>query len=137
MQGFIDEILNNNGNVKFTITGTSMLPLLHNNIDEVIIEKNTSKIKKYDIIFYKRKNNQDVLHRVVGKNKDGFILRGDNQFVNEYGITTSNIIGVVTSIIRNGKELKLDSIKYKIYSILWVNSMWLRKIILGLKRKIK
>ena len=53
-------------NLKFEmpVNGTSMLPFIHAG-DLVTLEKITNcKIKKRDVLFYKRDNGQYVLHRV-------------------------------------------------------------------------
>ena len=69
-------------------------------------------------------------------------IRGDNQVVNEYGISKDNIIAVVVGFKRNGKEYTTANILYKIYSIIWVKTVLLRKcyrkgrrILSGIKRK--
>jgi hypothetical protein len=46
-------------------------------------------------------------------------MSGDNQFIPEYGITDDMIIGVVTKIIRNGKEVDVNSLLYRLYVYVW------------------
>ena len=62
-------MLSGGAQVKFTVSGYSMYPLLHSNADTVILTKK-QRIKKYDILLYKRENGEFVLHRVVGFMKE-------------------------------------------------------------------
>ena len=132
----IKEKIENGGTVQLPITGTSMLPLLVWGRDTVELTK-CENPQKYDIIFYRRDDGHFVLHRIVGKNENGFILCGDNQINKEYGITENHIIAVVKSITRKGKTFSVDKSSYKIYVNLWTLILPLRNIILVPMRKIK
>lgn len=132
----IKEKIENGGTVQLPITGTSMLPLLVWGRDTVELTK-CENPQKYDIIFYRRDDGHFVLHRIVGKNENGFILCGDNQVKKEYGITENHIIAVVKSITRKGKTFSVDKSSYKIYVNLWTLILPLRNIILVPMRKIK
>jgi len=102
--------LDSGGTVCIKPYGTSMLPLIRQGKDEVVLEKLSRKVKKYDILFYRRKDGQFVLHRVVKFGKNGeYIIRGDHQFEYETGITDSDVIGVVKEIRRDGSVIKRGS----------------------------
>lgn len=118
----IKEKINEGGKAKFTPKGNSMLPMLRNNLDTVTLAKPVFPLKKYEIPLYIRKNGQYVLHRVVGMQGDTYVMRGDNQFYNECGIEDEQIIGVVTSFTRKGKDYSCNSLSYRIYCKLWVES---------------
>lgn len=132
----IKETLDNGGNVEIPITGTSMLPLLVWGRDSVEISQN-NKINIGDIIFYRRVDGSFVLHRIIGKDSGGFILCGDNQWIKEYGITEKNIVGVVKTIRRNGKNIDINNTLYKLYSKIWIKIFHFRKYILIFGRKMK
>ena len=132
----IKEKIDNGGTVQLPITGTSMLPLLVWDRDTVELIK-CENPQKYDIIFYRRDDGAFVLHRIVGKNENGFILCGDNQVQKECGITDKHIIAVVKSITRKGKTFNVDKLSYKLYVKLWTLILPLRNIILVPLRKIK
>lgn len=138
----IKEQLESGGNVKIPITGTSMLPLLVQGRDFVVL-KACEKAEINDIIFYRRDNGAFVLHRIIGVDGNGYILCGDNQWVKEYGISDYNIIGVVTEIHRNGKVIGVDDKKYVKYYKRWLKLFPIRKpivklltIIRAIKRKM-
>ncbi len=113
---FIEAAFERNQTFKIEITGTSMNPLLYQNRDFVIIEKPSFPLNSGDIPLYRRADGSFVLHRVVGKDENGYIMCGDNQFILEKGITDKNIIGVVCEMNIDGKKVLLsdpDYIKHK------------------------
>ena len=60
----------------------------------------------------------------------------------EYGIKDSDILAVMTSFIRNGREHSVNEVTYKVYSFVWMRMTPLRiffrrKIIPAVKRLIK
>jgi len=129
MGELIKEKLEQGGNVKFTPKGNSMLPMLRNNIDTVVLKKNDGKLKKYDLPLYQRKDETYVLHRVVKVKPDGsYLMRGDNQLYTEQGITDEDIVGVVTEFIKDGKTYTVKNPRYRAYCIWWVNTYSFRVI---------
>lgn len=128
----ISEQLENGGIASFTIHGTSMLPFLKDRIDKVWITKPQSKLKKYDVIFYRLDDHRYILHRIVRVMPDGYICRGDNHTDNEPLLKKESVIAVVTDYERNGKKKPINSLMQVIYSRFWVNTMFFRKV----KRKI-
>lgn len=102
--------------IRFTPTGTSMLPMLDGVSDTVTFAPSPERLKKYDVAFYQRANGQLVLHRVVGLKKDGsYVFSGDGQFYYEYGITDDNILALMVKFTHNGKEYKTDDYSYRLY----------------------
>lgn len=127
MVPLMKEKLEMNGKVSFTPKGNSMLPMLHSNIDSVTLQSVREPISKYAVVLYCRDNGNYVLHRIVGKDSDGYIFRGDNQFWKEYGIREDQMIGVVTSFVRNKKEHRCDEFRYRVYCVLWVHTVGIRR----------
>lgn len=121
----IEECLASGGTMSIKPRGTSMLPLLREGIDEVTLAPLPQKLKKYDIVLYKRKNGQYVLHRIVGI-KNNYDIVGDNQFEIEK-VEKSQIIGIVSSITRSGKTFGVGSKKYKFYCRFWHYSRFVRR----------
>lgn len=123
----ITEKLEQGGAVTFTPNGTSMLPMLRDGEDVVVLSKPNGRLHLFDIPLYKRKNGEYVLHRVVDFDADGgYVLCGDNQFVKEHGIYDEDICGVVTAFYRKGKPYKLTSLKYRLYLNVWYYTRFFR-----------
>ena len=51
----------------------------------------------------------------------------------EYGITDRHIIGVLTAVVRDGKELSVSDPKYRAYVHLWCDLFPIRAFILRLR----
>ncbi len=116
----IEEKLKSGGMVTFKPNGTSMLPMLRPGIDSVTI-KRVEKLNKNDVILYKRQDGSFVLHRIIAKEKDGYVLRGDNQWFCERGITDDMVIGTLIEFTRTNKKVSCKSMYYRAY----VKSLWL------------
>ena len=131
-----EEELKEKGVLVYTNVGTSMCPLIRQGKDVMIIKSvKSSKLKKMDVPLYKRENGQYVLHRIIKVTKDGYVIRGDNTYSNEYGVTDSQILGVLSGVIRNGKEISVNSFGYKVYSYFWLYTYYIRKVVVWMKRK--
>ena len=117
----MEDTLQNNGKVIFTVTGSSMLPLLHHRRDRVCLVKPGRKpLKKYDLPLFVRENGKYILHRIVAVKTDGFVVMGDNQHIKEYHVLPSQVFGVVQGFWRKGKYIPCDQFWYRVYCRLWV-----------------
>lgn len=96
-----------------------MLPLLRQKKDLFTVTKQQGRYKKYDVVLYKRDNGDYVLHRIVKVLKDGYVILGDNCLNKEYGITDKDILGIMTSFVRDGREYQVSSKGYQLYVRVW------------------
>ena len=133
LENIIVDKLNEGGSVTFSPRGTSMLPMLVEGEDTITLVKVNRKIRKYDVIFYKRDDGAYVLHRVVKIKKDGYVLRGDNQYINEYGIKDDMVIGILSSYTKKDRQYSIDTFRYKLYCRFWVNTKLIRRILNKIK----
>lgn len=132
------EKLEKGGTVTFSPSGTSMLPMLRDGEDVVVLSKPKGRLHLFDIPLYKRKDGSYVLHRIVDFDADGgYVLRGDNQFVKEHGIYDKDIYGVVTAFYRKGKSYTTNSLPYRIYLNLWFYSKIFRHLYFIVKNKME
>lgn len=132
-----EEELDKKGILVYTNKGNSMYPLIRQGKDVLIIKKVNSRLKKMDVPLYKRESGQYVLHRIIKVNENDYVLRGDNTYYNETGIRDDQILGVLSGVIREGKEISVDSFGYKLYSYFWYYTYYLRKLIIKIKRCIR
>lgn len=123
----IEEKLKTGGEVTFKPKGTSMLPMLRPGKDSVTIRRE-EKISKNDVVLYKRANGQFVLHRAVRTTKDEFVMRGDNQWFFERGVSPKMIVGVMTEFVRGERRISRKSIAYRAY-IIFSKLFWLYLLI--------
>lgn len=139
-----EEQLAKNGKLIYTNKGDSMMPLIKQDRDLLIIKPVHGRLKKYDVPLYKRDSGQYVLHRILKVRKNDYVICGDNRWVKEYGIRDRHIIGVLTAVVRNGKETSVNDWKYRLYVHLWCDFFTVRELFLKamaftkwLKRKVK
>lgn len=137
LESVIVEKLNMGASVTIQPKGTSMLPLIHQGRDEVILKKPEARLKKYDIAFYKRASGQFVLHRVIRKRKNDYVFCGDNQMEYEYNITDDMILAVVQKLTIDGKTISADDKEYLKYCKKQLLVIKKRRIIERLKRFAK
>lgn len=110
---------------RFSPRGISMLPMLRQGKDSVLLSPLPEKLRKYDIPLYRRDNGKYVLHR-ISETGETFTCIGDNQFVYEKGIRREQMIAVVTEFYRGEKRHSINEPAYKIYCRLWNFSRPLR-----------
>ncbi len=125
-----EEILNRDGKYIFSPKGTSMLPILRQRRDTVLVEKNHTRLKKHDVALFKRKNGEYVLHRVIKVGENNYTFCGDNHTTLEHGVTDDMVLGVMTAFWRDEKEVKSTDFGYKLYTKIWCLSLTLRKVML-------
>lgn len=132
-----EEIIQKEGKLIYTNKGDSMMPLICEGKDLVIITKAEDRLKKYDVPLYKRDSGQYVLHRILKVRPNDYVICGDNRYYKETGITDKHIIGVLSAVVKNGKEISVNDPSYKLYVHIWCDFFIIRKIILKAKRYIK
>ena len=92
--------------ISVTVNGTSMEPFLHDGQDSVIFSYLPKRIRRGDILLFRRKNGSFAMHRVYSIGKNGTVsFLGDNQSVVEKNILPEDIILYVPTVIRNGKKI--------------------------------
>lgn len=112
LESIITEKLSSGACVTIQPKGISMLPLIHQGRDEVVLKKPSGRLKKFDIVFYKRASGQFVLHRIIKVRKNDYILCGDNQTEYEYNIKDDMILAVVDELIIDGKTVSVTDCEY-------------------------
>lgn len=129
-----EEVIAQEGKLIYTNVGDSMLPLIRQDKDLLIIEKTSGRLKKYDVPLYRRDSGQYVLHRILKVRQHDYILCGDNRYHRESGITDRHIIGVLTAVVRDGKEISVKDWRYRIYVRIWCSLFPIRMLILKARK---
>lgn len=110
--------------VRFSPRGISMLPMLRQGRDKVVLSPVRGRLKKYDLPLYQRDSGQYVLHRIVGVGET-YTCIGDNQYALEHGIRQDQLIAVVTAFTRDDREIPVTDLGYRVYCRVW---HWLRPV---------
>ena len=99
----IEEVLRDKGVYIGPTVGVSMLPMLKNRRDTIVVKAKTERLKPLDVALYKRGDTY-ILHRVLEVTESGYIIRGDNCYSDEI-VPEGAVIGVLTEFFRKGKHL--------------------------------
>lgn len=100
--------------VRFKPRGVSMLPMLRQNIDSVVLSPLPQKLRKYDLPLYQRDDGKYVLHRIVAVGQT-YTCVGDNQFELEPGVRRDQMIGLVKAYYRGEKYRSVSSPVHWLY----------------------
>jgi len=134
MSESFEHILETQGTLVYTNVGDSMMPLIKQGRDIIVIaRKPEGRLKRLDVPLYRRNTDPPgkyVLHRILWVRKNDYFIAGDNRRWGETGITDCHIIGVLKAVVRNGKPVDLEkSWKYKLYSHLWCDLFPIRAVV--------
>lgn len=141
-----EEILAQQGKLVYTNVGTSMLPLLRQQRDLLIIApKPEGRLRMWDVPLYRRDNGQYVMHRILWVRRHDYILCGDNQWHPETGIQDRHIIGILEGVQRDGKFLPVRStpehphvpLTYRLYVFLWCVFFPIRAALILIRSKLR
>lgn len=117
----IEEILESGKAVQFKPQGYSMYPVIVPGRDAVVVQKeDTAKLKRGDVVLYRRDGSILVIHRIWRKDEKGFYMVGDNQTEIEGPLRQDQIKGKMVTLIRNGKEIDVNSLLYRIPCSIWL-----------------
>ena len=133
-----EEEIRRSGYLIYRNVGDSMLPLIRQGRDLLLISrKPEGRLNQYDVPLYRRDSGQYVLHRILKVRKDDYVLCGDNRWQRETGISDRHIIGVLTAVIRDGKQLPVTDWRYRLYVHLWCGPFYLRVFLLWCRDSLK
>lgn len=130
----LGDVIKEKGIYVGTVNGKSMFPMLRNKKDTVIIRPFAGKLKKYDVVLY-RKRNMYVLHRIVRVTPERYIICGDNCINLETDVTKDQIIGKLEGFYRGERQILIEGAFYKLYSRIWVALYPVRYLMKKIKNK--
>lgn len=125
------EKINKDGFVACSISGKSMLPLIAENKDKVLIEK-SDVFDLYDVVLYKAYD-EYVLHRIINKDGNNYIIRGDNTLYKEI-VNKNDVIGKLKAIYYKGGYREITKNINRKYYYLSLISFPFRKIVHYIQR---
>ena len=127
----------NNERVRFRAKGNSMLPMIRDGRDEIIIEKtNKHSFQKGRLLLVQLNDDRFVLHRVKKADDRHLLLQGDGNLSLVEACTPSDVIAEATTVIRNGKAIRVGDFWWNVYRYLWPSNYLLRRVALGVLRRV-
>lgn len=119
----IEQILNSGRAIRIFPRGWSMYPLFVPDRDEAVIHPLSAVSrcpKRGDVVLYRREGSILVIHRIYKVKDDGIYFVGDNQTEIEGPLKPEQMRGILTSFVRNGKEISVHHPVYVLCSRLWL-----------------
>lgn len=120
-------------NVCIRVKGNSMKPFLRSERDEVLLSPcQPSELKSMDVVLFKYRG-RHVLHRIIIRNKEKLLLRGDGVYNQHEECTTADVLGIVKVVRRDSKrEFSTENLFWKYSGRLWAVSYPLRRQLIRL-----
>lgn len=130
----VRDLIQQGHTVTIRVKGGSMMPLLHDGRDSVVLAPCT-KPRRGLVVLAEISPGNYVLHRIIHIDENRITLMGDGNLSGVERCTTANIIGVAIKIIRNEKEIPLKGRWWNIYSSFWLHLLPIRRILLSIYRR--
>lgn len=125
----LEEMIRNGETVSVPISGYSMNPFLADKRDHVMVKQPDWPLKRGDIVLYRRRNGQFILHRIWKIRADGYYIVGDGQTIIEGPISRSQIIGKVIRIKRKGQWINEQNRIWRFFETIWIRIVPIRPIL--------
>lgn len=131
------ELLAQGQSVSLTVTGESMSPFLRHRRDQIRLAAVTAPPQRGDMVFFRRRNGQYIMHRVLRRMPDGnYAIIGDGQQQVESPIAPEQIFAVVTQVCRKGVWLGPESFWWRFFAGPWLTLLPLRPLLRRMARFI-
>lgn len=126
----IEKLLDQGNVVQFKPQGYSMYPLFVPERDEAVVEPaDPVRLKRGDVVLYRRDGGILVLHRIWKRKGDQFYLVGDNQREIEGPLRSDQMKGILVQVIRKGKVFSVRNVVYRFLAGLWLRIRLARPLI--------
>ena len=133
----IRELISKGNTVTIRAKGNSMNPFIEHLRDEITLGPwKDEDIRKGCVALVKDNKGNYLVHRIIRREKETVTLIGDGNVGLYETAETDNIIGIMYSVTRNGKVWSTDSKVWKLYSWLWMFLLPVRRLPLGLWRRL-
>lgn len=134
----VEKLLAEGNRIQIKPQGYSMYPVLVPGRDEAIVAPaDTAKLKRGDVVLYRRDQSILVLHRIWRRKDNKFYLVGDNQKEIEGPLRPDQIKGVMTGMVRKGRKISVKNPVYQMLTGIWLAMRPVRPIVSKTVAKIK
>ena len=134
----IEKLLAEGNRIQIKPQGYSMYPVLVPGRDEAIVAPaDPAKLKRGDVVLYRRDQSILVLHRIWRRQGDKFYLVGDNQKEIEGPLHPDQMKGIMIGMIRKGKKISVKNPVYRLLTGIWLVMRPIRPVVSKTVAKIK
>lgn len=135
--GRVKELVAEGHRVTFRVKGNSMNPFLVDSRDEAVVSPFERKeVCPGCIILAKDMIGRVILHRVIAVRGDVIEMMGDGNCYGTEITSWDRIAGLITAVVRSGKQISCRSRRWKTVSFLWMKCRPVRRWLLAIWRRI-
>lgn len=117
----VEKLLSEGKTLQLKPKGYSMYPLFVPERDEAVIAPLGGKrLKRGDVVLYRRDGGILVLHRIWRRRGDSFYMVGDNQVEIEGPLRKEQIKGMLVGVVRKEKYFSVKNPAYRAAAGLWL-----------------
>lgn len=134
----IQKTLQQGHTATFRVKGNSMRPFLESLRDVARVEKVTPEaVSEGDVVLAEIAPKRYVLHRVIERTDNQLTLKGDGNVAGVEHCLDTDVVAIATAFYRKGRSTpdSVTSLKWRIYSSVWLALSPLRRILLALYRR--
>lgn len=133
----VADIVRASGKVQLQVTGTSMVPALWPGDLLTVCSCCPYDLAQDSIIVF-RQDQQLIVHRLIHRNGDQIVTRGDARRRLDKPVVTSQIVGRVEIVMRNGRRVDpRDSLWQRLIAVCLRRSEWCTWFFLGFSSKVR
>lgn len=117
----IEQLLREGNTIQIKPQGYSMYPMFVPGRDEAVIAPvDADRLRRGDVVLYRRGNRLLVLHRLWKVRPEGLYMVGDNQTKVEGPLGRDQVIGILEAFVRKGRRISVRHPVYWICSRIWL-----------------
>ena len=130
--------------VTVPVRGGSMNPFLVDNRDCVLLVPVPERLRRGDIVLFRRSSGQYVLHRIVavrrsrlGGHEPVYFMRGDAQEMTEGPVARAQVRALAARVMRQGRWLTDRDLRVLFFRHLWCRRYFPRRAALAVYRLVR
>ena len=133
IRGMVSEGLS----VTISVKGNSMNPFIVDGRDQITLGPfKEGELRRGCVALVRDVRGEYLVHRIISREGDTVILLGDGNLCMTEKALVSEVIAIVRSIERKGRNISTDSFIWRAYSWIWMALKPVRKWPLGLWRRL-
>ncbi|MBO4963882.1 MAG: S24/S26 family peptidase [Prevotella sp.] len=132
------ELIGKGHSVTLPLRGYSMRPFLEDGRDKAVLCRvDTGSLRRGDVVLAHLPTGKYVIHRIIEISCDNITLLGDGNLTPEH-CRRSDILATATGFYRKDcqKSCGVSSVKWRVYSRLWMALRPLRRYLLAFHRRV-
>jgi hypothetical protein len=124
--------------VTLLVRGNSMNPFMVDRRDKVVLGSVLDEeLKPGAVVLAHEREGRMVLHRIVARNGGLLTLQGDGNVGQTEEAETGEVMGVMLAVVRKGKTYACRGRAWRWYSAVWMRTLFMRRIVLGVWRRTR